>query len=114
MAMKSTPSGLTAWLVQRVTALYMLFFVLFVPGFLSFHPKHSYAQWSAWVGQPAIGIAVFVFFIALLSHMWVGLRDVLFDYARPAGLRRFLLGALIMVLVGIAAWAFWILFRTQS
>ena len=111
--MKSTASGLTAWLVQRATALYMLPFVLFVPGFLSFHPKHSYAQWSAWIGQPAISIAVFVFFAALLSHMWVGLRDVLFDYARPAGVRRFLLGAVVMVLVGIAAWVLWILFRAR-
>ena len=111
--MKSTASGLTAWLVQRATALYMLLFVLFVPGFLSFHPKHSYAQWSAWIGQPVISIAVFVFFAALLSHMWVGLRDVLFDYARPAGVRRFLLGAVVMVLVGIAAWVLWILFRAR-
>ena len=79
-------SGLTARLVQRVTALYMPLFVLFVPGFLPFHPKHSYAQRVAWIGQPAISIAVFVFFTALLSHMWAGLRDVLFDYARPCWL----------------------------
>ncbi len=111
--MKSDASGLTAWLVQRASALYMLVFILLVPGFLSFHPRHSYAQWSAWIGQPAISIAVFVFFTALLSHMWVGLRDVLFDYARPAGVRRFLLGAVAMVLLGIAAWVLWILFRAR-
>lgn len=111
--MKSTASGLTAWLVQRASALYMLLFILLVTGFLSFHPRHSYAQWSAWIGRPAISIAVFVFFTALLLHMWVGLRDVLFDYARPAGVRRFLLRAVAMVLLGIAAWVLWILFRAR-
>lgn len=111
--MKSTASGLTAWLVQRVTAVYMLLFVLFVLGSLSLHPRHSYEQWGTWVGRPAMTVAILVFFASLLSHMGVGLRDVLFDYA-PAGLRRFLLGALVTVLLGLATWALWILFRAQS
>ena len=112
--MRSTASGLGAWLVQRVTAIYMLLFVLFVLGSLSLDPKHSYTQWSAWVGRPAMTVAVFVFFGSLLAHMGVGLRDVLFDYARPAGLRRCLLGALVAVLLGLAGWVLWILFRAQG
>lgn len=108
--MKSTASGLGAWLVQRATAVYMLLFVLAMAGFLLLYPKHSYAQWNSWVRQPVVAIAVFVFFAALLSHLWVGLRDVLFDYARPAGLRRFLLAALALVLAGMALWVIRILF----
>jgi succinate dehydrogenase / fumarate reductase membrane anchor subunit len=107
---KSTASGLGAWLVQRVTAVYMLLFVLAMTGFLLLYPKHSYAQWSGWVRQPVVAIATFVFFAALLSHLWVGLRDVLFDYARPAGLRRVLLAALALVLAGMALWVIRILF----
>lgn len=109
--MKSTGSGgLTAWLVQRVTAVYMLLFVLFVLGSLSLYPRHSYEQWSAWVGRPAMTVAILVFFASLLSHMGVGLRDVLFDYA-PAGLRRSLLGVMVVVLLGVATWVLWILLR---
>ncbi|MEO6974182.1 MAG: succinate dehydrogenase, hydrophobic membrane anchor protein [Rhodoferax sp.] len=110
MAVKSTASGLAAWLVQRVTALYMLAFILSVSGFLLFYPMHSYAQWTGWIHQPIVSIAGLVFFAALLSHMWVGLRDVLFDYARPAGLRRSLLIVVASALVGLAAWVVWILF----
>ena len=51
-------------------------------------------------------------FAALLSHMWIGLRDVLIDYARPASLRLFLLCAVGASLLGTAAWVLWILVRT--
>ena len=66
------------------------------------------------MGHRGVSIAVLVFFAALLSHIWVGLRDVLLDYARPAGLRHLLLGALGTSLFGAAAWVLWILLRVQN
>jgi succinate dehydrogenase / fumarate reductase membrane anchor subunit len=74
------------------------------------YPKHSFAQWSGWIREPVVSVATFVFFAALLSHLWVGLRDVLFDYARPAGFRRFLLAVVALALAGIALWVLRILF----
>jgi succinate dehydrogenase / fumarate reductase, membrane anchor subunit len=111
--MKSRFTGLPAWLVQRASAVCMLLFLLFVLGTLWLHPRPSYAEWRAWVGRPGVSVVVLVFFAALLSHIWVGLRDVLLDYARPAALRRFLLGALGAGLFGTAAWVFWIFVRAQ-
>jgi succinate dehydrogenase / fumarate reductase, membrane anchor subunit len=49
-----------------------------------------------------------------LPHMWVGLRDVLLDYARPAGLRRLLLGMLVAGLLGTAFWVVLILARLHG
>ncbi len=112
--MKFHFTGLAAWWVQRASAAYMLLFVAFLIGSLSLHPIHSYTQWRAWVASASVSIAFFVFFAALLSHMWVGLRDVLLDYARPAALRHFLLGMLSVVLLGAAAWVLWILIRLQA
>jgi succinate dehydrogenase / fumarate reductase, membrane anchor subunit len=91
----------------------MLLFLVFVLGTLWLHPRPSYVEWRTWMGRPGVSVVVLVFFAALLSHMWVGLRDVLLDYARPAGLRRFLLAALGAGLFGTAAWLAWIFFRTQ-
>jgi succinate dehydrogenase / fumarate reductase, membrane anchor subunit len=104
---------LPAWLAQRASAVCMLLFLVVVLSALWLHPRPSYVEWRTWAGRPAVSAFVVVFFAALLSHMWVGLRDVLLDYARPAGLRRFLLGALGAGLCGTAAWVFWILFRAQ-
>ena len=46
--------------------------------------------------------------------MWVGLRDVLLDYGRPAGLRRVLLAAVAFGLLGLGIWLLWILLRLQG
>jgi succinate dehydrogenase / fumarate reductase membrane anchor subunit len=97
-------TGLPAWWVQRVSAVCILAFVVLSLGALSLLPRPSYLQWKAWVGSPGVTLALCAFFAALLAHMWVGLRDVLLDYARPAGLRRFLLFMLAAGLLGAAAW----------
>jgi succinate dehydrogenase / fumarate reductase, membrane anchor subunit len=70
-------------------------------------------EWRSWMSAPGLPGAVLVFSAALLSHIWVGLRDVLLDYARPAGLRGFLLGALGAGLLGTTAWVVWIVLRAQ-
>jgi succinate dehydrogenase / fumarate reductase, membrane anchor subunit len=108
---KSRFTGLPAWLVQRASAVCLLLFLVFALGTLWLQPRPSYVEWRTWVGHPGVSIAVLVFFAALLSHIWVGLRDVLLDYARPAGLRHLLLGALGTSLFGAAAWVLWILLR---
>lgn len=99
---RNSPTGLPAWLVQRASALYMLLFLLALLAFFGLHPLHSYAQWRHWVAHPASTLALGLFFAALLAHMWVGLRDVLLDYARPAGVRRALL---VLVALGLCAGA---------
>jgi succinate dehydrogenase / fumarate reductase membrane anchor subunit len=107
-------TGLAAWWIQRTGAVYMLAFAVFVlVGFL-LHPPHSHAEWQSSLAHPAIRIAVLGFFAALLSHLWVGLRDVLLDYARPAALRRFLLLAVAAGIVAIALWVSWILLLAAS
>jgi succinate dehydrogenase / fumarate reductase membrane anchor subunit len=90
--------------VQRVSAVCILAFILLSLGALWLFPRPSYPEWKAWLGRPGVTLALCAFFAALLAHMWVGLRDVLLDYARPAALRRFLLVMLASALLGAAAW----------
>lgn len=109
--MRARLTGLPAWWVQRVSAICILAFVVLSVGALSLHPHPSYAQWKAWVGSPGVGLVLCAFFAALFAHMWVGLRDVILDYARPAGLRAFLLFMLAAALLGAAAWVLLIVVR---
>jgi len=111
---RSRFTGLPAWLVQRASAVYMLIFLVSALAVLWLHPRPSYVEWRTWVRHPGVSIVIMVFFAALLSHIWVGLRDVLLDYARPAGLRHLLLGTLGTSLFGAAAWVLWILLRVQN
>jgi succinate dehydrogenase / fumarate reductase, membrane anchor subunit len=102
-------SGLAAWAVQRGSAVYMLAWALFVAGSLAVHPRSTFAEWSEWVHSPGISIGSALFFLALYCHMWVGLRDVLLDYAKPASLRHGLLATLAALLVSFAGWALYLL-----
>ncbi len=111
--MRYRATGLKAWRVQRISAVYLVLFATYVFGSLSMHPVHGYLQWRAWVASPAMTFAIVVLIAALVSHLWVGLRDVLLDYARPARLRHFLLAAVGAVLAGIALWAVLILVQAQ-
>jgi succinate dehydrogenase membrane anchor subunit len=98
-------TGLAAWVLQRAGAVYMLCFAIFALGAISVHPRASYAEWKAWMSSGAMGAAVGVFLVALLTHMWVGLRDVLLDYARPKFVQQASLLLLALALSGIGGWA---------
>lgn len=112
--MRARFTGLRAWWVQRMSAVYMLLFVLFLLYSFTVQPLRTFPQWHAWMARPAISIAFLVFFAALIGHMWVGLRDVLLDYAKPAGLRHALLAAVAIGLLGLGIWLLWILLRLQA
>ncbi len=97
-----------------MSAVYMLLFVLFLLYSLALHPLHEFSSWHAWVARPGASVASLVFFAALLGHMWVGLRDVLLDYAKPAALRRGMLAAVALGLLGFGIWLLAILLRLQG
>ena len=107
-------SGLRAWLVQRVTALYMLFFIVFLLVHFLRTPAASYPAWHAWMLSPAISIATLVFFIALLAHTWIGMRDVILDYVKPLAVRVFALALLGFFLIGLGTWVIRILWTAHS
>ncbi len=98
-------SGTRAFVVQRVSALYM---TLFIPLFLLlvwFLPPADYAAWRHLFATPAMALAVALFFFVLLLHAWVGMRDVILDYvAWHVGVRFTLLALLALGLVGEGLW----------
>ncbi len=102
--MKKAVTGLRAWLVQRISAVYMLLFIVFLLFHFVLDPPHSYLIWRGWMRSPGVSIATLVFFIALLLHAWVGVRDVIMDYVHPLALRVSTLALLGFSLMAIAAW----------
>ena len=99
-------SGMKAWLLQRVSAVYLaVFLVYFLISLLICSPK-SYEDWHSWMTSGAMSLAVTLFFMALLIHAWVGIRDVLIDYVKPFGLR---LTVLILLASGLLVMALWVI-----
>ena len=92
-------SGLRAWTVQRLSALYLLLFLAVVAVRALIAPPQDHLQWIGWWKPPWAAAAALLFFAALGLHAWVGARDVLLDYVKPRWLRSTLLALLAATLV---------------
>ena len=98
-------SGLSAWLVQRLSAVYMGLFIIALGAVLLSSDNLDYAHWRALFAQPLLCIAPPMFFLSLLLHAWVGMRDVILDYAGQApSLRLLLLSLLGAWLIALGIW----------
>ena len=102
--MRAVASGARAWLLQRLTAVYMLLFLVLVLAQFAADGPSSYEAWRNWVGAAGMRIAILLFVAAMLLHAWVGLRDVAMDYVHPPALR---IGVLALVGTGLAAAGAW-------
>ena len=97
--------GLRDWLLQRATAVVMAAYTVGLVACVLVHPVRSQADLRALFGGSFFRVATMLFVVALLYHAWVGLRDILMDYVKPAWLRLVLEGAIGLVLVGYLMWA---------
>ncbi len=105
--------GLRDWLAQRVTAGIMaLFTVVVLAQLLICKGPIGYDLWAGIFAAQWMKIVTFSVIIALLYHVWVGMRDIWMDYVTSMVWLRLLLQIFTMVwLVGCAGWAIQILWR---
>ena len=103
--MRKSVTGLGAWLVQRVSAAYMLSFIVFFLLHFVVDPPHYYPAWHDFMMSSAMSIGTGVFFAALLAHAWIGLRDVIMDYVHAIAFRT---GLLVLVGFGLTAIGVWV------
>ncbi len=109
--MRVPSGGLRTWELQRVSAGYLALFTIWLAAHLILDPPADYRQWYAWVAQPWVKTAFILFFVALLAHAWVGMRDVFMDYVKPVWLRFVLRLSMMVLLLAMAAWILQILQR---
>ena len=102
-------SGLKAWMLQRVSAVYMALFLVYFLGVLVVCRPSGYEAWHAWMTPLPMSLATTLFFLALLAHAWVGMRDVILDYIKPFVVRLTLLTLLATGLLVMALWVIRIL-----
>ena len=96
--------GLRDWLAQRITALIMaIYSVIAVVVLLTGNPI-TYGVWRELFTQGWMRVATLLFIASLAWHAWVGVRDILMDYIKLAGLR---LALEVLVLLTIAAYVGW-------
>ncbi len=103
--------GLRDWLAQRITAAIMAVYTVILLVVLIGGAPISYAVWKDLFAQGWMRVATLLFAASLAWHAWVGMRDILMDYVKPAGARLTLEVGVLLVIAGYLAWTIQILWR---
>jgi succinate dehydrogenase / fumarate reductase membrane anchor subunit len=96
-------SGLYDWMVQRVTAIVMAAYVVFLVGFILYSPVVGYEQWQELYSSLCMRVFSLITLLSVLSHAWIGLWAVLTDYIteRLMGAKATVMRMLIQMVLGL-------------
>ena len=110
-------SGLSDWLLQRVTAVIMAAYSVFIVIYLLTHGGLTYEQWAALHQNFLMKLFSLAAVVSIALHAWIGLWAVLTDYitvplmgAKATPIRIVLQLGMIIVLLAYVVWAidiFW-------
>ena len=100
-------SGLKDWLLQRITALVIMLYSLFVfITIFSVIGDNAYHIWITIFQKTWVKIFTILAFVALVAHAWVGMWTIFTDYVKC----KWLLGALqILAIFGYLICFIWLI-----
>jgi len=99
-----TQNGLRDWILQRISAVYMILYIVMFTVMCFLVDKLTYEIWSGWFSNQFIRIATILFFISLLIHTWIGIWTVTTDYITSILFRNVIH---FVVLISLIAFLFW-------
>jgi succinate dehydrogenase / fumarate reductase membrane anchor subunit len=109
-------SGLFDWVVQRVSALVLAAYTIFIVAFIVGNHPLDFATWRALFDQLWMRIFSLAALLSMAAHGWIGLWAVLTDYVtermmgdKAVVLRMLALGAYALVTLSYLVWGFEIL-----
>lgn len=96
--------GLRDWLAQRLTAVLMVIYTLFIAGYVLLHPDMGYDRWTGLFSNQVMRSFTLLFLLTLYYHAWIGVRDIVMDYVKPAGIR---LAIYVLVILALLLYTIW-------
>ena len=104
-------SGLSNWMLQRVSALIMTAYLIFMVAYFFVNPSPSYDQWLSLHSTLAMRIFSLLTILSIATHAWIGVWCVLTDYItvrligpKATPIRMFLQLAMIAVILLYVVW----------
>ncbi|MCY4181358.1 MAG: succinate dehydrogenase, hydrophobic membrane anchor protein [Gammaproteobacteria bacterium] len=81
-------SGLFDWMAQRLSALILLAWTVYLAARLLLAQELDYASWRALFDAPFMRIFSLIALLSLCAHAWIGVWTVTTDYLNTAHLGR--------------------------
>ncbi len=104
-----TRNGLKDWYLQRLSAVLLVIYFLFILGYIIGHHPLDFPTWYALFHHTASKIITVVALFALIVHAWVGMWTVFTDYVTCKIIRLTLISLMILAFVAYFVWAIEIL-----
>lgn len=101
--------GLCDWLIQRVTAVVMLLYLTAMIGYWLMQPAKDYYAWTLLFSSNLIRTFSLLFLLSVFYHAWIGVRDIVMDYIKPAAVRLLIHVMVILALLLYVIWSVQIL-----
>ncbi len=108
--MSPRAQGLRTWLLQRLSAVYMIAYTIMAIVWLSLNAPFDFVAWQAIFAPPLFNIFTLLFVFLLLAHAWVGVRDIFVDYVHHLPTRFVLMTLISTMQIMLAIWVFMALF----
>lgn len=102
-------SGLQDWLIQRVTALIMVVYLLYLLAWVMIQGPMTYLSWQTLMGIPFMRYSTMLAILSSSLHAWVGLWIISTDYLKSTAWRLILQLMVIGLLLGYFVWGIRIL-----
>jgi succinate dehydrogenase / fumarate reductase membrane anchor subunit len=96
--------GWKDWMIQRITAVVMMVYSVFILGFFLAHGSVGFVDWKQLFQNQFVRILSLLFFLAVFYHAWIGVRDVLMDYVKPLSIRLSLQVVVCLFLIVCSIW----------
>lgn len=104
MVMRHSKKGFNEWMIQRVSALIIAAYTVFIVSYLALHMPLTYRLWLQLFSSAWVRVSTIVVVIAILWHAWIGLWTVFTDYIKHTRLRIMLQVLLCLLLLTYAVW----------
>ncbi len=103
-------SGLFDWMAQRVSAVVLAAYFLFLLGYLLANPGLTFADWHGLFSNTAMRVFSLLALVGLTAHAWVGMWTISTDYLTPMALGKSATAVrfLFQAVCGIAMFAFFV------
>lgn len=97
-------SGLYDWLVQRLSAVILAAYTLFLLAFFITHSGLGHAEWVTFFQHRWMKGFSLLSLLALIGHAWVGMWTISTDYLKPLVLRFLFQSGCSLVLFVYLVW----------
>ncbi len=101
----SVQHGFGQWLLQRLTAMYLAVFAIWLATAVILDPPAGFSAWKAWFAYGPVRLAFALAFMSMLVHAWIGMRSVFLDYLKPLWLRILMHLLTAVFLTALALWS---------